>query len=280
MDDGELVEAASITNGAVHMHQVLPPTYPRRAGGAGSAVRAVTGAGAIALILAACTACVGGSTPSGAAGGSSSGAGALTTSAPAGPSVTTAASTAPTASTDTAAGGAGTNGSGSSGGSSVGSGSGATASANSGAGSGGGPTTCATSHLSAVIGTSQGAAGSVYVNVVFKNTGSQPCTLTGYPGVSLGAGNPVAQVGQPAARSPQATPIKLTLIPGAHAYAVVQVGDAHNWPSGTCEPTTTSYLRIYPPNNSSLLYVPYSSTGCRGDVVTLHVEAVQPGTGS
>jgi hypothetical protein len=127
---------------------------------------------------------------------------------------------------------------------------------------------------------SQGAAGSVYVNLVFKNTGGQPCTLTGYPGVSLGAGDPVKQVGQPAARSPQATPIKLTLIPGAHAYAVLQVGNAQNWPSGTCEPATTSYLRIYPPNNSSLLFVPYSSTGCRGDVVTLHVQAVQPGTGS
>jgi hypothetical protein len=33
--------------------------------------------------------------------------------------------------------------------------------------------------------------GSTYVNIVFKNLNTAPCTLAGYPGVSLGAGVPV-----------------------------------------------------------------------------------------
>ena len=226
--------------------------------------RAATGAGAVALALATCTACVGSSTPAGGSAGSATtgAAGAITSPSASTPGAATssAAAAAPT----TAAGGNG-------------SGSGSTTGSNSGSGSA--PTTCQPSQLSGSIGSSQGAAGSVYLEIVFKNTGSRPCTLDGYPGVSLAAGSPLHQVGQPAARSAQVSPLKVTLLPNGHANAVLQVGDFDNWPASTCGPVSTTYLLVYPPNDTSQVKIPYTTTGCSGNVVTLHVQAVQPGAG-
>jgi hypothetical protein len=104
--------------------------------------------------------------------------------------------------------------------------------------------------------------------------------MYGYPGVSFGAGTPVQQLGQPAARDPRTSPSLVTLQPGGYAHAILQIGDAGNWPPATCQPTPTTYLQVYPPNTSNLLYVAYDSTGCKGNIVTLHVQAVQPGSGA
>lgn len=218
--------------------------------------RAAAGAGVLAFTAAACTACVGASTTS-ADSSAPTTPGTTASAAPttAAGGVTTATSAAPTGGSHTTAGTGG------------------------GSGSNSSPATCQPSHLSGSIGSSQGSAGSVYIEIVFKNTGSQPCTLEGYPGVSLAAGDPVSQVGQPAARNPQATPLKVTLLPNGHANAVLQIGDFDNWPASTCDPVSTTYLLVYPPNDTSQVKIPYTTTGCRGNVVTLHIEAVQPGAG-
>lgn len=237
------------------MYQVLPAN-PRRT---------AIGTAVLALALASCAACVGASTPAGAAGSSATtaAAGSVSGASTAGTPASGAASTA-------AAGSTGTAGSG---------GSGATGGSGNGSGGGSAPGSCQPRYLAGSIGTGQGTAGSVYVDILFKNLGSSPCTLSGYPGVSFGAGSPVSQVGQPADRNPQVSPAIVTLIPGGHAFAVLQIGDAGNYPATTCRPVSTSYLQVYPPNTTQQLLIAYSSTGCRGDIVTMHVEAVQPGTG-
>jgi len=228
-------------------------------------MRHVLAASAIAastLIL--CTACVGSSTSSGGTSSTSTGTSTATGSS----------------STTSAAGGGSTTGGGSS---TTGT---TTAAASSGTGSGGGSgsgsgtSACLTRYLNGSVTHEQGAAGSTYLDLVFKNLNNQACTLYGYPGVSFGAGTPVNQVGQPADRNPAVTVSTVTLQPGGYAYAVLQIGDAENYPSATCQPTPTTYLQVYPPNSTNLLYVAFKSTACKGDVVTMHVEAVQPGSGS
>ena len=222
--------------------------------------------GVAASTLVLCAACTGSSTPSSAAGGTASagqsGSGAATSAAPATP-LAAGGTSAAAKSTSNGNGGGAT----------------ATATGNNGGG-GSGTGTCSPRYLNATISGEQGTAGSVYVNIVFKNLNNQACTMDGYPGVSFGAGTPVTQVGQPAARNPQVNPSLVTLQPGGYAYAILQIGDAGNWSPTTCQPTATTYLQIYPPNTQNQLYAAYDSTGCKGDVVTLHVEAVQPGTGS
>lgn len=127
----------------------------------------------------------------------------------------------------------------------------------------------------------QGAAGSIYQDIDFTNTGSAPCTLYGYPGVSLGTGMPFHQVGAAASRSTTAAPSVVTLQPGKTANALLRVTQALNYPRATCSPAATTYLQIYPPNQTAAIYLPYKSTGCTSASVKLMtIGVVQAGTGS
>lgn len=138
---------------------------------------------------------------------------------------------------------------------------------------------CATAALKVTLGTSNGAAGSVYLPIDFTNTGIAVCTLYGYPGVSLTGGSPLAQIGAAAGRNPQAAATVVTLAPGGGvAHATLQVTVAGNYPAGTCQPTAATTLVIYPPGQTAAASVPYATTGCKSTSVTiLHVEVVQPG---
>ena len=215
--------------------------------------------------LLACTACTSSATTS---AGTSSTTSAATANSSAGTGATTAGSSASSGATGTAVNDTATAASGSGSGS------------NSGNGTGSGSSTCQTRYLNASVRNENGAAGSDYVDIVFKNLNTQACTLYGYPGVSFGAGSPVAQVGQPADRNSAVSSSLVTLQPQGYAYAVLQIGDAQNWPASTCQPTATTWLQVIAPNATNPLMVSFDSTACKGDIVTMHVEAVQPGNGS
>jgi Protein of unknown function (DUF4232) len=127
----------------------------------------------------------------------------------------------------------------------------------------------------------EGAAGSVYQNIDLTNTGSAPCSLYGYPGVALGTGMPFSQVGAAATRSSAASAALVTLSPGQTANALLRVVQALNYPAATCSPTTTTYLQIYPPNQTTAIYLPFKSTGCTSKSVNiLSIGVVQAGSGS
>lgn len=140
---------------------------------------------------------------------------------------------------------------------------------------------CATRDLQAKAGVAQGAAGSVYQVIDFTNISNATCTMYGYPGVSLAAGTPVAQVGAAASRSNVAAPSVVTLAPGQTANALLRITQALNYPSATCSPSATTYLQIYPPGQTTPIYLAYRSTGCTSNSVNLlTVGVVQAGAGS
>lgn len=142
-----------------------------------------------------------------------------------------------------------------------------------------GPAPCATSGLNVTLGTSNGAAGSVYLTIVFTNTSGATCTLYGYPGVSLVSAPPYTLIGLAAQRS-STTPVKLiTLASGATASAVLQVVDALNFGAATCSPTKAAFLRVYPPNQTAPVYLADTSEVCAQPVQTLFISAVQTGSG-
>jgi hypothetical protein len=144
-----------------------------------------------------------------------------------------------------------------------------------------GPAGCATRELRAKLANAQGAAGSLYQNVDFTNVGTAPCTLFGYPGVSIGTGMPFNQTGAAASRSSVAAPAVVTLAPGQTANALLRVTQALNYPSAKCSPAKTTYLQIYPPNQTTALYLSFSSTGCTSTSVNLlTIGVVQAGAGS
>lgn len=139
---------------------------------------------------------------------------------------------------------------------------------------------CATGDLKVTTGNPEGAAGSTYLSIRFMNTSSASCTLYGYPGVSLAVGSPTAQVGAAADRLVTAPASVVTLGPGQTGSALLRIVQALNYPTATCSPTATAYLRIYPPNETQSVLLPYKATGCTSDSVKLlTIAAVRTGAG-
>jgi uncharacterized protein DUF4232 len=143
-----------------------------------------------------------------------------------------------------------------------------------------GPPACPTSSLQVKQGVGQGYAGGVYVVIDFTNTGASPCTLYGYPGVSLVSGPPYTQIGLAAKRSTSTPRTLVTLAPGATANALLQIVDALNYPSASCGPTKATALKVYPPNQTEPVYLPNTSSGCAKPVQIMYIGAVRPGSGS
>jgi hypothetical protein len=142
------------------------------------------------------------------------------------------------------------------------------------------PPGCLTRYLNGTVGLSQGTAGSVDIALVFKNLDNVPCTLYGYPGVALAAGTPVTDIGQPSTENPSTPRVLVTLQPGGYANATLQVADAQNYPSATCDPVKSTWLEVIPPNQTVPLYVHFDSTACKSSSVKLlTVSTVQPGNG-
>ena len=139
---------------------------------------------------------------------------------------------------------------------------------------------CATRYLKATVGVAQGAAGSIYQVIDFTNISDAVCALFGYPGVALAGGTPVTQIGAAAVRSPTSSPRLVTLAAGKTANAVLQITQAANYPASRCAPKASTYLQIYPPNQTTPIYLAYKSTGCSASAVNLlTVGVVQPGNG-
>jgi uncharacterized protein DUF4232 len=121
---------------------------------------------------------------------------------------------------------------------------------------------CTTSVLKVTTGNGGGgAAGSYYSYIDFTNTGSIPCSIDGYPGVSL-TGNSGAQIGAAATRDPSSVATEVTLAPGATANAQLRMTDYGVYPTSQCHPTTSADLKIYPPNNTTPTQSPFTGTTC------------------
>jgi hypothetical protein len=130
------------------------------------------------------------------------------------------------------------------------------------------------------VGIAQGTAGSTYQVIDFTNIGNVTCTLYGYPGVSFAGGTPVKQIGLAAVESNVTARELVTLTPGAAANALLQIVHAQNYPASKCQLVTATYLQIYPPNQTTPIYLGYTSPTCSKPVQILSVSVVAAGSGS
>jgi hypothetical protein len=137
---------------------------------------------------------------------------------------------------------------------------------------------CLSRYLGTKITPSGDAGDSVYVNIDFTNLDNVPCTLYGYPGVSLAGGLPVTRIGLPSLEN-LATPRQLvTLQPGGIAYAQLQIVQAATYLPALCQPRPADHLDIIPPNQTVAIPTYYAATACAKPVHLLTVDAVQLGT--
>lgn len=156
--------------------------------------------------------------------------------------------------------------------------SGSTPTTSSGSQAAAGPGTCLASGLKGTLGTSQGAAGTLYADVVLTNTSAAACTLYGYPGVSFVTEPGGSQVGAAANRNPISPATLVKLAPGDQANFLVALTDVGVYAASQCQPTTVSWLRVYPPGDYGSLYVHYPAQTCALTTkVVLRVSTVRPG---
>ena len=143
-----------------------------------------------------------------------------------------------------------------------------------------GPSPCPTRSLHVKLGATQGTAGSVYTTIVFTNVSNATCTLYGYPGVSLTTGKPVTVIGKTAKENP-ATPRRLvTLQPQTSGSALLRIVDAQNYPASRCNPKNSTYLQVYPPNQTVPVRIRYKTLVCAKPVGLMTVDVVRRGSGS
>jgi hypothetical protein len=68
------------------------------------------------------------------------------------------------------------------------------------------------------------------------------------------------------------------LTPGSTVHAELKVTNARNYPPSACQPAMANRLRIFPPGQTSPLYVSLTAMGCSStSVQILSVQTVQPG---
>ncbi|ASE11334.1 DUF4232 domain-containing protein [Kocuria rhizophila] len=118
---------------------------------------------------------------------------------------------------------------------------------------------CSASQLSGTAAPSNGAAGHVIASLTVTNTGSTPCVLSGYPGVSFVDASG-AMVGAPASRTESAA-AAVTLQPGAStstSLSITQPGVIGQ----VCNPHDVTGLRVYPPGSHESLVVSYPGQAC------------------
>ena len=135
---------------------------------------------------------------------------------------------------------------------------------------------CPTTQLAVSLAHGGVAAGSTYQRLVFTNTGSAACSLAGYPGVSYVSSRSGTQVGAAADRmGPMHT---VTLAPGGSVAAVLQSSDARNFAEDQCGQTTAGGLRVYPPNQTTAVFVRDRALTCADSSVhVLHIGSVRAG---
>ncbi|GAB2988708.1 DUF4232 domain-containing protein [Saccharothrix stipae] len=133
------------------------------------------------------------------------------------------------------------------------------------AGVGAGAATCRSVDLDIGFGRVEGAAGTVYREVVFTNRGLHTCVLRGFPGVSYvdAHGN---QVGAAATRVGDRGSL-LTLPHGGTAISDVGFAQVDNFDPDVCRKTPVWGIRVFPPDETVPLYEPMRDQhGCAGDV--------------
>jgi hypothetical protein len=142
-----------------------------------------------------------------------------------------------------------------------------------------GTAACSSSNLRIALGAGGGAAGTDFTILDFTNSGGTSCTLYGFPGVSL-INSSGTQIGAAATRNPSKPSALVTLAPAAKASATLGVANAQNYPASACKPTASAQLKVFPPNQTQAIEVPFTTTGCAvSSTHQLSVTAITAGAG-
>jgi hypothetical protein len=128
---------------------------------------------------------------------------------------------------------------------------------------------CTTDQLTGAVGERNGAqpgSGSgmnqQHVAIIVTNTGTAPCTLQGWPGVSLVGDGNGTQLGA-AAHLDRSTPHPtVTVDPGGRLQAPLDYVNASVYDPAECKQATADGLRVYPPGSTTSLFIADQLAAC------------------
>ncbi|MBP1137697.1 hypothetical protein JOE31_003929 [Arthrobacter sp. PvP023] len=115
--------------------------------------------------------------------------------------------------------------------------------------------------------TGGGAAGSIYSKLILTNSGTEPCLLRGFPGVSLTADANGAPIGAPARQDGSSPVADVLLAPGQAGAADMRYTQAGNYTD--CNATQAAGYRIYPPEETASLFLAEPRTACSNEAIEL-----------
>lgn len=133
------------------------------------------------------------------------------------------------------------------------------------------PAACTTNNLKLTAGQQEGAAGTIYQHMILTNTGTQSCSISGYPTAFLYGSNGYA-LGNGAAARPNPAPQDITLAPNGSANTILGYPQAGNFNPGVCTAQSTT-LKLYPPSATTPLETPLQVAWCPG----FSESSMQPG---
>lgn len=103
--------------------------------------------------------------------------------------------------------------------------------------------------------------------MILTNSGTAPCIVEGFAGVSLTADANGEPIGEPATRESTTPVTKIELAPGKSAWAEIRYTQAGNY--GDCTKVPAAGLRIYPPNDTASLFVAEQHDACNNAGIKL-----------
>ncbi len=137
---------------------------------------------------------------------------------------------------------------------------------------------CRSSQLAMSVGGMNGAAGTIYHALVFRNVSTSACVVTGIPTVhplrSFAAGDYLGPRARPENVAGLGLPIRL--VPGARASAAFGVTETANYPRATCAPAPAVGVAVTVSGARGVLRLAFStctklvSTSIRGVVAGVH----------
>ncbi|MFI6360953.1 DUF4232 domain-containing protein [Streptomyces sp. NPDC050743] len=141
-------------------------------------------------------------------------------------------------------------------------------------GTDGGPLACTAADLKVSAGNFDSGAGTTHFQLLIQNTGSSPCTLTGFPGVSFHGGDGT-QIGNGAVRDTSASVTTVTLLPNGHAASEVTAPDGQSgFSASECRLKDVSFVGVFAPGSKDLIDVPWKTQECSG--TSIHAFKVGP----
>lgn len=121
---------------------------------------------------------------------------------------------------------------------------------------------CATSDLSVWLERHPGggAMGSQYYLIKFKNASDHTCQLRGFPGVAAyGDGH---QIGRSASWDSSVATATVVLDRGETAQSLLRISNVGAYPAEVCGPVTATSLKVYPPNQTTAVYLGHEFGAC------------------